>query len=67
MPVALASIFSKYIRELFMRLENQYWLHFIPGLKPTAGYYKDAQRFLSQIAHVKQREAIHDDILIRVK
>ncbi|MFN3533338.1 MAG: hypothetical protein ACK41Q_12635 [Candidatus Brocadia sp.] len=67
MAVALASMFSKYIRELFMRLENQYWGQFIPGLKPTAGYYSDAQRFLAQIAHIKQREMIQDDILIRIK
>ncbi len=67
MAVALASMFSKYIRELFMRLENQYWLQFSPGLKPTAGYYSDAQRFLAQIADIKQREAIQDDILIRIK
>ncbi|MEP9410906.1 MAG: hypothetical protein HRF42_05785 [Candidatus Brocadia sp.] len=67
MAVALASMFSKYIRELFMRLENQYWVQLLPGLKPTAGYYRDAQRFLAQIARVKQREAILDDILIRIK
>lgn len=67
MAVALASMFSKYVRELFMRLENQYWLQFMPGLKPTAGYYTDAQRFLSQIAHVKKKEAVQDNILIRIK
>ncbi|MBI2470285.1 MAG: hypothetical protein HYV59_03465 [Planctomycetes bacterium] len=67
MAVALASIFSKYIRELFMHLENQYWLHFVPDLKPTAGYYQDALRFLSQIAHIKGKEAIQDNILIRIK
>lgn len=67
MAVALASIFSKYIRELFMRLENQYWLQFTPNVKPTAGYYKDAQRFLSQIERVRERESIQDDILIRIK
>lgn len=67
MAVALASMFSKYIRELFMHLENQYWLQYIPGLKPTAGYYSDAQRFLAQIAGVRQKEAIQDDILIRIK
>lgn len=67
MTVALASIFSKYMRELFMRLENQYWLQFIPDLKPTAGYYEDAQRFLSEIAHMKKREVIQDDILMRIK
>lgn len=67
MAVALASMFSKYIRELFMRLENQYWLRLFPGLKPTAGYYSDAQRFLAQIAPLKKREAIQDDILIRIR
>ena len=67
MAVALASIFSKYIRELFMHLENQYWLHFVPDLKPTAGYYTDALRFLSQIEDVRKKEAIQDNILIRIK
>lgn len=67
MAVALASMFSKYIRELFMQLENQYWAQFLPGLKPTAGYYRDAQRFLAQIAPVKQREKIQDDMLIRMR
>lgn len=67
MAVALASIFSKYVRELFMHLENQYWLQFVPGLKPTAGYYTDALRFLSQIADVRKKEAIQDNILIRIK
>ncbi|HHT9138463.1 MAG TPA: hypothetical protein ACFYEK_14625 [Candidatus Wunengus sp. YC60] len=67
MAVALASIFSKYIRELFMHLENQYWLHFVPDLKPTAGYYQDALRFLSQVADVRKKEAIQDNILIRMK
>lgn len=67
MAVALASIFSKYVRELFMHLENQYWLQFVPGLKPTAGYYTDALRFLSQITDVRKKEAIQDNILIRIK
>lgn len=67
MAVALASMFSKYLRELFMRLENQYWLQSIPGLKPTAGYYSDAQRFLAQIALVKKEKTIQDDVLIRIK
>ena len=67
MAVALASMFSKYIRELFMRLENQYWIQLMPDLKPTAGYYTDAQRFLSQIAHVKKKESVQDDMLIRIK
>ena len=67
MAVALASMFSKYVRELFMHLENLYWLHFVPGLKPTAGYYTDALRFLSEIEDVRKKEAIQDNILIRIR
>jgi len=67
MAVALASIFSKYVRELFMHLENQYWLRLVPNLEPTAGYYTDALRFLSQIEDVRKKESIQDNILIRIK
>lgn len=44
--VALASVYSKYVRELYMAAFNRYWSGRIPGLKPTAGYYTDAQRWL---------------------
>lgn len=67
MEVALASMFSKYIRELFMRLENQYWQQFVQNLRPTAGYYTDAMRFLKEIDPVIKEKAIPYDILIRVK
>ncbi|NIA06759.1 MAG: hypothetical protein GWP14_03830 [Actinobacteria bacterium] len=49
LPVALASIYAKYVRELFMKLLNRYWTEHVPGLKPTAGYYTDGKRFLSEI------------------
>jgi len=48
--VALASIFSKYLRELFMEGFNAYWTAAVPGLKPTAGYGADARRFLDHLA-----------------
>ncbi len=50
LPVALASIYAKYVRELFMELFNRYWCHHVPGLRPTAGYYSDGRRFLADIA-----------------
>jgi hypothetical protein len=43
--VALASIISKTVRELWMDAFNAHWLARIPGLKPTAGYPLDARRF----------------------
>jgi hypothetical protein len=41
---------SKYLRELAMRAFNHFWLREVPGIKPTAGYPVDAQRFRRAIA-----------------
>lgn len=49
LPTALASVFSKYVRELYMHLFNRYWRTHIPDLKPTAGYYTDGKRFLADV------------------
>jgi hypothetical protein len=43
--VALASIVSKTVRELWMDGFNAYWCTRVPGLRRTAGYPVDAQRF----------------------
>ncbi len=66
LPVALASIYSKYLRELFMHLLNAWWCEQVPGLKPTAGYATDGQRFLRDIAAARQRLGIPDAQLIRI-
>ena len=50
--VALASIVSKYLRELFMHEFNEYWKTHLPDLAPTAGYPGDATRFLGEIEHL---------------
>lgn len=47
--VAMASMLSKYFREVFMRQFNRWWASHIPGLKPTAGYPSDAKRFMEAI------------------
>jgi ribonuclease HII len=47
--VALASMVSKYLRELFMGEFNRFWQQHVPGLKATAGYPGDAPRFLEAI------------------
>ncbi len=47
--VALASIVSKTIRELWMDVFNAYWLDQVEGLRPTAGYPVDAARFRAAI------------------
>jgi ribonuclease HII len=47
--VALASMISKYVRELLMREFNRFWQTHVPGLKPTSGYPLDAGRYFDAI------------------
>jgi len=45
LPVALASMTAKYVRELAMAAFNDFWSARLPGLAPTAGYPVDARRW----------------------
>ena len=63
LPTALASMASKYLRELAMRAWNQFWCSRVAGLRPTAGYPEDARRFRAEIA-VAQAEMGIDDALV---
>jgi hypothetical protein len=65
MPTALASMTAKYLRELHMKVFNDYWTERVPGLKPTAGYAGDGKRFLQDIAPVLAREGVLVDSLLR--
>lgn len=49
LETALASIFSKYIRELMMICFNNYWNEMAPGIKKTAGYPQDGKRFIKEL------------------
>jgi hypothetical protein len=66
LPIALASIYSKYIRELFIACFNRYWRGLVPGLRPTAGYNQDGQRFLADIESVLQRQGVDRQWLVRM-
>lgn len=50
LPVSLASMVSKYIRELMIDGMNRYFVALCPQLKPTAGYWKDGLRFIEDIS-----------------
>ncbi|CAG1009830.1 hypothetical protein PHYC_03753 [Phycisphaerales bacterium] len=57
LPVALASMIAKYVRELSMARFNAYWgarYRDARGgeLKPTAGYSTDARRWLQEVGDV---------------
>lgn len=49
LPVALASMTAKYVREILMNRFNHYWCARIEGLRPTAGYGTDAGRWLTDV------------------
>lgn len=65
LPIALASLVSKYLRELLMGCFNAYWASEVPALRSTAGYYQDGQRFLKDIAPHIERLGIRREQLVR--
>ena len=67
LPAALASMASKYLRELAMRALNDYWCGRLAGLRPTAGYPQDAKRFRADIAPAMAELQIDERVLWRVK
>jgi ribonuclease HII len=65
LETALASIFSKYIRELMMICFNEYWHEQTSGIKKTAGYPQDGKRFINDL---KEKHIAYDrEKLIRKK
>jgi len=65
LPVALASMLAKYLRELFMRLFNAYWARQVSQVRPTAGYYVDGRRFYRDIAPAVQQLGVDEALLVR--
>ena len=63
--VALASMCSKYVREVFMERFNAWWRARVSDLKPTKGYPQDAARFLREIEPYRRREDVSMDLLVR--
>jgi ribonuclease HII len=49
LPVSLASMACKYLREVLVENINNYFLGFNPSIKPTAGYWQDGLRFIADI------------------
>jgi len=64
-PVALASMLSKYIRELHMELFNDFWSRRKSDLRRTAGYPQDAARFLREISGLCEELGIDLNMMVR--
>jgi hypothetical protein len=55
LPVALASMACKYLREILVDNINRYFTGFNPAIRPTAGYWQDGLRFIEDIkTHIPQ-------------
>ena len=63
--VALASMVSKYLREVLMRDFNRFWRRHVPDLKPTAGYPTDAKRFYDVIRPAMEQLGLAEDAVWR--
>ena len=61
LAVALASMVSKYVREVYMRAWNGYWIGHQADLKPTKGYPEDAKRFRIDIEQTQKRLGIRHE------
>ena len=66
LPVALASMTAKYIRELMMLRLNRFFRRRLPELKPTAGYYQDGRRFIEEVEPVIRELRIDRREFVRV-
>ena len=67
LPVALASMLSKYLRELMMLMLNRFWAERVPDLATTAGYYTDGRRFFREIQEAAGQLGIDKDLLYRCR
>jgi ribonuclease HII len=67
LPVSLASMVCKYVRELLMDCMNRYFVALDAGLKPTAGYWTDGRRFVAELRARLPNLPIDDHRLIRCR
>lgn len=67
LPVALASMLAKYLREILMQRFNAFWQRKKPGIKPTAGYYTDARRFLGEMKATIAATGIPPERFVRLR
>jgi len=65
--VALASMASKYLREVLMLEFNRFWQELVADLKPTAGYPVDAARFLLAIRPAIEKLGLLEECIWRRK
>ena len=66
LTVALASMVSKYLREVMMESLNRHFCELCPELKPTAGYWQDGQRFMKNLSTALEADQFDTGKLVRI-
>jgi hypothetical protein len=66
LPVALASMAAKLVRELMMARFNDWFVKIAPEVKPTAGYGSDANRWRDEISSTLTKAGIDHAQLRRI-
>lgn len=67
LPIALASMAAKYLREVMMHQFNAWFGRHDPALRPTAGYYSDGRRWLEDTAALRAALGIDESRLVRTR
>ncbi len=65
LPVALASMLSKYVREVLNESMNRFFCGQCRDLRPTAGYWQDGQRFLRDLRQRRPDFPWKTELLVR--
>jgi ribonuclease HII len=66
MPVALASMVGKYVRELWMARQNRFYQGHDASLEDVSGYHDPVtQRFVVSSRALRVRLGVHDDCFMR--
>jgi ribonuclease HII len=65
LPVSLASMVSKYVRELLVADMNRYFGGLCDDLRPTAGYWQDGLRFIADLKARRPDVQIDERLFIR--
>ncbi len=65
LEVALASLFAKYTRELYVELLNRHFARRVSGIRRTAGYWTDGQRFLRDLEDARAISTEERALLVR--
>jgi len=67
LPVALASMAAKLVRELMMLRLNRFFAGLMPDLAPTAGYVQDGRRWLQDVNPVLEARGFDRQTLVRCR